>query len=76
MSTAISDLQKERDLMRVSDGQISEALALKSPGRAASEIANAYLRLQSNAERQAFVAVLGSRLAVLKFTTQSSVLPT
>ena len=72
MITDMSELQTERDLMQSAEAKIRNALDVESPGRAASEITDAFSRLQSSAERHAFVAVLASRVAIKSFIDRTA----
>lgn len=54
----------ERDLMADAERKIRAAIEDHSPGRAATEIFAAYAQLGKSEERNAFVSVLASRLAV------------
>jgi hypothetical protein len=70
------DLQAERGLMQSAEAKIRVALTEASPGQAASAITDKFCELQDSAARQAFVAVLASRVAIQQFRSQSSVSPT
>jgi len=61
-----SDLQIGRDLMACAEQRIAEALSRETPGQAASAIFQFYTLLSSQEEREAFVAVLGTSLAIRK----------
>ena len=57
-------LQLQRDLMAQADKKIREVLARHSPGEATALIFSAYRNLDNTDERNAFVSVLASRVAV------------
>lgn len=58
----MADLQIGRDLMAAAEKQIRDALSHGSDG--AARILSAYQHLSGDAERDAFVAVLATRVTV------------
>lgn len=60
----MANLQIGRDLMATAERQIRDALSNTNSGDGASRILSAYQILASEAEKDAFVAVLASRVSI------------
>jgi hypothetical protein len=68
----MNGFQNELDMMRLAERSVIAALAGVSPGKAASNILQTYKNLSCDAERAAFVAVLGTRVAVQAVTVSAT----